>query len=318
MEYQAFSIKRLSEFFLLFFLYTLYFILYTSPVSAQQVSLSLSPSLIELAIKPGHSTTLRYKLNNIGDPAIVKISILPFEAKDNLGNIKISNSLQSPMHFELENVDIKFQEPFFLKNSGSEELFLGISVPDGTPAKDYYFFLLTESQPPPPQEGVANIRAKTSLASNLLITVTKEGEVEIKPKISLFEIIPKNKINLWGFRLSLFTSFEKIPVVLVVENKGKNLIKPRGEIILRGPFWQSKRFEIQPQNVLAQSQRQTSLELPGLFLGGYKLSSAISFGEDTPTLFASTSFVVLPIKFTILITIVIILVLFFWTKFRKD
>ena len=288
-------------------------------VNAQQVSLSLSPTLTELAIKPGRSAVQRYKLTNLGDPSIVKIRILPFEARDTLGNINIKNTLQSPIRFELENESPKLEEPFFLKNSASQELFLNVHIPEGTPAKDYYFAILAESQPPPTQEGVANVRAKISVASHLLITVTKEGRIEIKPKINLFQVIPKNKIRLFGLEINLFNSFEKIPVVLMLENKGKNLIKPQGEIILRGPLWHSKKFEIKPQTVLAKSQRKFEVEsLSSSFLGGYKLSATISFGQGTPILYASTSFIVLPIKLTILISIGITLVLFFASRLRKS
>jgi len=324
MKYQVFSIKRLSKFCLLFF-YTLYFLLYTSPVSAQQLSLSLTPSLNELAIKPGQSVVLKYKFTNIADPSIVTFRILPFEPRDILGNIGIKTSLQNPISFELKDEIIKLDEAFFLKNSASQEILLRVSVPENASEKDYYFVLLAESQPPPPQEGVANVRAKVLVGSNLLITVTKEGQVEILPKISLFEVIPKNKITLFGSKLNLFDSFDKIPAVLVVENKGKNLIKPRGEIALKGSLWQSKKFLILPQTVLAESQRlikidsqpDKSLLLSGFFLGSYQLAATVSYGEGTPTLYASTTFIALPIKLTILVTAAIILLLFLGKKLRN-
>src|SRR3989344_3734415 len=279
---------------------TIYFLLSTN-VSAQQLSLSLSPPLTELIIKPGQATVIKYRLTNIGDPTITKIRILPFEPKDNQGNISIIDSLQSPIQFWLEKGSLKLEEPFFLKNSESQEFWLSVNIPEVTPAKDYYFTLLAETQPPPTQEGVVNVRTKVSIGSNLLISVTKKGEVEIKPKISLFTVVPKNKISLLGFKINLFSSFEKIPVVLIVENNGKNLIKPQGEIILSGPLWQRKRFEIKPQTILAESQRQTPLELPGFLLGNYRLSANLSLGQGTPTLYASTSFLVFPIKLFILI-----------------
>lgn len=327
------KLKIFTFLYVFFIFYFLYFIL-AEETSAQQVSLSLSPTLTEIAIKPGRSTGIQYKLVNLGDPSIVKIRILPFEPKDSLGNISLQTSSQSPINFEIENSLIKLEEPFFLKNSASEDFSLNLSITEDTPQKDYYFTLLAESQPPPVQEGVSNIRAKVSLGSNLLITVTKKGEVEVKPKISLFEVASKNKLSLFGLNINLFDSFENIPLILVVDNKGKNLIKPRGELILRGLLWQAKRFEIKPQNVLAESQKllavesendssnsksltSNSLTLPGFFIGSYRLSANISFGEGTPTLYASNSFFVLPIKLTILMTAVITLVLFLRIRFKK-
>ncbi|OGK41927.1 hypothetical protein A2954_02665 [Candidatus Roizmanbacteria bacterium RIFCSPLOWO2_01_FULL_37_12] len=296
--------KKLINLFFVFGFYTLYFILNTSPVRAQSISLSIAPTLTELTIKPGRSAIFSYNFKNMGDPSIFKFRIEPFNLKD-----------KTPIFFELNNSDIKLEEPVFIKNSASEQLYLRVAVPEETPEKDYYYNFIAESQPPPTQEGTANIRAKITVQSLLLITVTEAGQVEIKPKISLFEVIPKHKINLLDFKLNLFNSYEKVPVVLIIDNKGKNLIKPRGEITVRGPLWQTKIYDIKAQNVLAESQKRISLKLPGNFFGNYKLSTSVSFGEDTPALFASTSLVVLPIKLTFFATAGFILVLFlFLTK----
>jgi len=308
-------------------------LLLTSNVLAQQSSLSLSPSLTEIVIKPGYSTTQRYKLTNLGDPAIVKIRIMAMESRDSLGNINLKNKFNTPIRFELQSQTISLDEAFFLKNSSSQEFFLKVEVPEDTPQRDYYFTLIAESQPPPAQEGAVNIRAKISLGTNLLITVTTDGKVEIKPKISLFEVIPKNKIKLFGLEINLFNSLDEIPVVLTVDNRGINVIKPRGEISLRGPLWQSKRFEIKPQNVLAKSQRQLSIEsakisprpyplyprtltLSGFFFGVYKLSASISFGQGTPILYATTSFLVFPVKLFILLILLLLGATFILKKLR--
>ena len=288
------------------FLTTIYFLLTTSS-SAQAVSLSLSPTLTEIAIKPGISTSIKYKIENRGDPAIVNIQILPFDTNQ-----------KSPVSFSLDNSNVKLAEPFFLKNSDSLEVIVNLQVPQESAQRDYYYNFIIESQPPPSQEGTANLRAKISLKSPLLITVTGDGEVEIKPKISLFEITPKNKINLLGFKINLFNSFERVPVVLVVDNKGKNLIKQRGQINVRGPFWQSRRYEIKSENVLSESQKKISLNLSGFIFGYYKISANLSFGEGTPSIFASTSFIVLPIRITVFASAVFILLIFLIYKFKKS
>ena len=109
MKYLVFGIKTI---FLGLFLYTLYFVLNT-PVFAQQVSLSISPPLLELFIKPGKSIMFTYKLDNFGDPAFINLKILPFETKDNLGNIRIKPEFEGPVRFSLDNTDLKFEQPFF-------------------------------------------------------------------------------------------------------------------------------------------------------------------------------------------------------------
>src|SRR3989344_685270 len=146
--------KKFIKLFFVFSLYTLYFILNTGLVNAQAVSLSLSPTLSELAIKPGRVAMIKYSFVNNGDPAIIKFRVQPYDKKAKI-----------PLIFDLASNKFKLGEPHFFKNSVSDELFLNIQVPEETPEKDYYFDFVAESQPPPTQEGIANIRAKITLKS---------------------------------------------------------------------------------------------------------------------------------------------------------
>ncbi len=312
------------------------FALLTQPVSAQQVSLSISPPLLEVVIKPGKSIMVAYNLQNFGDPTILAAKVLPFEPKDNLGNIRIKEEFEGPIRFSLDNADLTLDQSFFLKTGDRQQLLLRIRVPEGAPEGDYYYTLLAQTQPPPTTEGVVTSRAKATIGSNILITVTESGVVEVKGKVALFEILSPFTLNLLGKKIRLFDSYDKIPVVLIVENRGKNLIKPEGEIVLKGNFGEKAKYEIVSRNILAESQRlltatpsaeidcpetgkkpifcqqPVSLLLSGFFLGKYNLSTNVSFGETAAKIFASTSFVALPFKFffglliALLLTIIII------------
>lgn len=301
------------------FLYTLFFILNSVSAHAQQVSLSLSPSLTEIAVKPGQSVLTEFTFKNTGDPAIIKFRVEPLNKKTG-----------DKIIFDLNNTDVRLEEQYFFKNSDSKELFLGIRIPEQIQEKDYYFNFIAESLPPPTQEGTVNIRAKITLLAPLLITVTREGVIEIKPKISMLEVVPKYRFNFLGFKFNLIDSFQPIPVVLEVSNKGKNLIKAGGELTVRGPFWQSKNYEFSPQIILAESQSRmniktdnpnrqdsTSLLLPGLFAGKYNLSTVLTFGEGTPTLYSTMSFIVLPFKLISVTVPVLIITYFLLRKIKK-
>src|SRR3989339_385690 len=54
-------------------------------VSAQQVSLGISPPLLEVLIKPGKSIMVAYNLENSGDPVHINVKMASFETKDNFG-----------------------------------------------------------------------------------------------------------------------------------------------------------------------------------------------------------------------------------------
>ena len=289
---------------------------------AQQVSLSLSPPLLELFIKPGKAIMVAYNLKNYSDPTFLNLKILPFEAKDNLGNIRIKSEFEGPVRFSLDNADLKLDQPFFLKTNDSQQILLRIRIPENITDGDYYYSLLAETIPPTSSEGIGSARAKATIGSNILVTISNSGNVDIKPKIALFSV-----------RGKIFDSSDKIPVVLTVVNKGKNIIKPEGQISLKGNFGETAKYDIISKNILARSERlleatpsalldcdkgtdgacpASTLILSGFFIGKYNLSTEIRFGENSPTIFGFTTFYAFPFKiiagiiFTSLIVVFII------------
>jgi len=299
----------LSFLFVFFIFYFLFFIL-AKVIFAQQITLSVSPPLIETTIKPGKSILIAYTLQNLADPAVFKVKILPFTPKDHSGHIDLKSEFEGPVRFSLDNSVIKMNEPFMLKKEG-QQLLLRLRIPEGAPEGDYYYTLLAETQPPPVADGVVGTAAKATVGANILITVSYNGKVDVKGKIFSFDILPRIKLG----NLNVFDSNDKIPVALTVENEGKNLIKPQGEIVLRGNFGERAAYAIIPQNVLAMSKRimqatpsaeicgtgtarcaPTTLILSGFFIGKYNLSANVNFGENSIAAMANVSFIALPLK----------------------
>ncbi len=293
---------------------------------AQQVSLSISPPLLELFIKPGKSIMVAYKLDNLGDPAFINLKVLPFEAKDNLGNIKIKGEFGGPVRFSLDNSDLQLEQPFFLKTNDSQQILLRIRVPENITDGDFYYSLLAETAPPTASEGIGSARAKATIGSNILITISNSGNIDIKPRMVLFST---RGGFAFGRNWKIFDSSDKISLVVILENKGKNMVKPEGKITLKGGFGQTAKYDIISKNILAESQRlleatpsadllsriyhPSSLVLAEFFIGKYNLSTQISFGENSPTVFGSTSFFAFPFKITggiLLATLLIIFIIY--------
>lgn len=262
-----------------------------------------------------------YKLDNLGDPAFINLKILPFEAKDNLGNIRIKSEFEGPVRFSLDNSDLQLEQPFFLKTKGSQQILLRIRIPENITDGDFYYSLLAETAPPTASEGIGSARAKATIGSNILVTISNSGNIDIKPRVVLFDILSKLKFNFLGKVIKIFDSADKVPLVFIVENKGKNMIKPEGQITLKGNFGETAKYDIISKNILAESQRlieatpsasyttPTSLLLSGFFIGKYNLSTQVSFGENSPTIFGSTSFFAFPFKIMggILLTTLIVI-----------
>lgn len=330
MKIRSFAFIGYHSFLFAFILILTFIITYS--VYAQQLTLSLSPPLVELFIKPGKSVLVAYNLENLGDPAILSAKVLPFSAKGNQGGITIKEEFEGPIRFSLDNADLNLEQPFFLKSRDRQQLLLRIRVPEGTPDGDYYYTLLVETKPLVGSQGETLSAAKATIGSNILITVTESGQIDIKGKIALFEVLPRYQFKIFGKILKIFESNDKIPVILILENKGKNLIKPQGEITLLGNFGEKAKYNLLPQNILAESQRliqaspsaeidcenrkekaclfPTSLIISGFFLGKYRLSTTVNFGEGTPNLYANTIFYAIPIKFLIAVLISIIVIVF--------
>lgn len=331
--------NRITFYFLLIFL-TFNFLLLTFPVRAQQVSLSLSPPLLKLFIKPGKTIMVAYQLKNLGDPTFLNLKLLPFEAKDNLGNIRIKDEFSGPVRFSLDNADLQLGKTFFLKTNDSQQILLRIRIPENIPDGDFYYSLLAETLPPTETEGIGSARASATIGSNILITISNAGDVDIKPQIVIFNVLSRLRYNLFNRDVNLFDSTDKIPVVLTIANKGKNLMTPQGEITLKGNLGESAQYDIVPKNILAQSERlmeatpsaelncdnghneaclsPKTLTLSGFFIGNYSLSTQITFGENSPTIFASTSFFAFPFKIVFGIILSVGVVIFIIRRFRDD
>lgn len=320
------TFKNTLKFLIIAVLLALRFTFYVSPVSAQQVSLALSPPIIESMIKPGKSILIAYRIENFGDPVILSSYIKTFEPKDNRGNIRIKDEAVGPIRFSLDNADLALEQPFFLKTLDSKQLLVRMRVPEGAPPGDYYYTFILQTEPPPSVSGNSHSRAKATIGSNILITVSNTGKLEVRPKIVLFDVLSSIRIPFVGKNIRLFDSSNIIPVVLIVKNQGNNLIKPQGEILLRGNFGERASFDILPKNILADSERyvsaspsaeldcesdraknecknETSLLIKGFFVGKYNLSTSVNFGEGAPTLYASVSFIALPFKFIIAVLV---------------
>ncbi len=304
----------------IFFLVTILFLLVPGQVAAQNISLSMTPPIIELTIKPGKSVVIAYTVSNLGDPAVLSSNVRPFAPSGIYGELNVAQDFSGPIRFNLENSNIKFDTPFFLQTKQGQQLLLKIRVPEGTPEGDYYYTFLATNAPGKLAEGSSQPVAQASIGSNILITVTNAGNFDINPRISQFKMEPRYVFNLFGRRYNLIESSDAIPVSLTVENKGKNLIKPHGSVTLKGTFGTAKEYTILPENILSNSSRllhatpsgsldrkRASLIIDGFHVGKYTLRSSVNFGLPNQNIGSSVVFYAVPIKF-IAATLVAILI----------
>ncbi len=307
------------------------------PVNAQQLTLSISPPLVEAVIKPGKSILIAYTISNIGDPAILSADIRPFEPRGIYGDLVLKDEFEGPVRFNLENSDIELGEQFFLQTRQGQQLLLKIRVPEGTPEGDYYYTFYVQNDLGKPQEGANATRNQALVGSNLLITVTESGQVDVGGSIGQLSVAPRMQFSLFGNDVNIFESTDVIPVKLILQNTGRNVVKPNGDLFLEGPLGERAKYGIVPQNVLSDSSRlvsatpsadidpdslkkidSASLYLSGFFVGQYTLRADVNFGIGTESQSASTTFIAIPIKLIVAGVIALILGVIIVKKFRQD
>lgn len=341
---------KLIKFITIIIVITIINIISTRSARAQSIDLGVWPPILQVVIQPGKSITQVYKVTSFGDPAIISSSVTPFVPEDEEGNVKLIDcktveviGCESLNWFSLQNANLELGQAFFLGSDRTQEAVVKIAVPDYASEGDYYNTLLFTTQAAPGL-GQKNSRAKVTIGSNILITISKDGNPT--RDIKIVEFSTKNFFQLLTshFSLPVHDSFEPIPVTLRVQNTGNAYTSVSGKITLSGFPGLKSNFSLVSQNILAGSTRllsatpsaelnnpssnfslqsptsnvpsPTSLILPrGFYLGRYTLEAEVE-NENGMTKLVKISFYALPLKiiFWIVLIILISSVIF---KFKK-
>jgi hypothetical protein len=308
-----------------------------SPIHAQNLRLGINPPLVEAAVKPGKAITIAYTISNLGDPMIVSSDVRSFRPHGIYGDLVLEEELEGPARFNLENSNIKLGQQFFLQSKEGQQLVLKIRIPEGTPEGDYYYTFYVQNDLGKPTEGSNAARALALVGSNILITVTESGSVDVGGSIGEFSLIPRFQVPFLGRTFYVFESTDIIPVKLVMQNTGRHLVKPHGSVELTGNFGEHAEYSILPQNVLSQSSRlviaspsasltqqsvkqlgKASLYISGFFVGKYTLTTHVNFGLPDQSQEASVEFYALPFKLLAAFGVALLFGIIVVKKFRQD
>lgn len=286
-----------------------------SKVMAQTYSLSLSPSVVELVIKPAVTATQEYTIINNADPTIATIRVIPMKLEDN-GDQKITQKdllAQSPAMFKIESPGIFLDKPFFLNSNATQKFKLNLNVSKDSKEEDVYFNVLILSHSPALNQA-NKTQLEPAIFSNLIVSVTSTGVRAKNAEISEFRV-PR-----------LIDSFDPFSPILRLKNSGPTYFKPVGTITLHGLLTKSK-YDIIPQSILrgtsrilhTSSQIQTSLdsgttlEQKGFMLGPYSVATEILLDGSKIKLSQKTYLIAFPFK----VSGILFIVLAAWTIVRK-
>ena len=171
--------KTISITIIVLVLNLLLFIFNPRHLHAQILSLSITPPIYEVFIKPGNEMSLKYILTNNGNPTIISANIIPFTPSNDLGNVELKDDLSEydPLKiskwFKLEGENVKLGEKFSLGKGEKKEITLTISPQKDAYQGDYYLTLLFTTSN---KEKINQIGPSSNAKIGTNILLTKESK----------------------------------------------------------------------------------------------------------------------------------------------
>src|SRR3989338_5925534 len=270
-------------------------------VYAQEAGITQTPSTVELVAQPGQTVEVKFVVGNVGDNLPLTSSLTGFKPTGVQGHVTFDTELTSPLRFALKNNNLHLDEPYILLEGNGQELVLEIRIPDNTPEGDYYFALTTTHEIGRIPAGSTSLTHKIHVSSFILISVNPDGYTDHQGEIGEFRVDSPKKY---------FETNQPIPFKLIVNNVGKNLIKPRGYLIIRGPGV-NKRLSLVSENVLSGYSRQLMVQdgkiIKGFFIGRYTVQAFVDTGSQI--IRAQFTFISIPTRILISLATLIGLVM---------
>ncbi len=204
-----------------------------SAVQAQAISLSITPPLLEITIKPGKEYRQVYGIINSGSDVVLTPKILYFTPSDDFGNVDIT-TVEAPEWIKYN------KEKFSLKSGSRRDFYILIDVPEDAQETDHYLSLVFESEAPTNTTNQIGTQYQTQIASNILLTISKDGN-------------PKKSAEIINFDTPQISDSFLFPITysITLANTGNSFWKPIGKIIAN-----DQTLKLAEQNVISGHKRQ--------------------------------------------------------------
>lgn len=197
------------------------------------ISLAISPPIFEIMIKPGKEYKTDFTISNQGGSTRLTPKIVVFTPSDELGNVNLTN-IPAPDW-------VKYHpQPIILESGASSNFSVLFSPPPDSLEIDHYLSLVFESDLPSDLLVENSSLYTAKIASNILLTVSKDGN-------------PKKSAEIKSFTApSVIDSFfGNLEYEVVLRNNGNSYWKPIGKIIIN----EKEILNLAPQNIISGHSR---------------------------------------------------------------
>lgn len=307
--YQVSSIKYLSKIIsfagLLVILCTLYFVLYTSRIHAQesQRTITIVPPTVEQSFDPGNKAEGIMKVINDSDEELTfTVSTQDFIVVDKVGtpNILPPGTLDSK-YSASSWVGIA-PDSFTIKPHERQQLSYYIQIPsDARPGGHYAAVTFTPLNKP----GVLGTGSSVTTQLGTLFYITVNGEVKQGARVSVFSA-------------PFFQEYGPVKVQTEIANESDLHIRPAGTITLTNMLGGKEAVKFGEANIFPGSTREYQNMLgEKVMIGRYEAKLLAYYGKNNNLpLMATVSFIVFPWKVAIII-ILLIAVIILGIMYRK-
>jgi len=301
--------KSVISLFILGVLFLFLFVFFKSTL-AQDISLGVSPPILEVMIKPGKEINQKYLISNSGRETPLLLKIVPFSPQDAYGNVKFEDmsvyeNIDLLSWFKIGDSPISNNARIFLPRGGNQEITLNINPPENAPQGDYYLTLLFETDLSN-TIGKQGSSSNAQIGTNILLTISKDGNPKKDAEVSEFSA-PK-----------IIDSLGTITYTLNIKNIGNAFFKPVGDITVNPSFGSDEKLTIAPLNILASSVREipctqdeqlVRCTLPKkVFFGIYHAKLKFTLDDGSQSYEASTLTFAFPFSIAIAFVVVLILI----------
>lgn len=218
--------------------------------SIYPIQLSIEPSVLEVAIKPGKTITKAFQVKNQGSSDVsLKFVLRDFTADNKTGQPHLLDTSSFP-YAGLANSEFELGDEFLLPAGESTQAVLKLEVPENAVEKDWYFLLIAQSSSDDSFAGVTQAHPQGSVAANVLVRITQDN------------IIPLN----WRLELNLprfIDSLQSLSFEPLIHNDSTTYAIPEVNVVILD--WRGQIISEQQglaQRVLSDSSRYLSAAKP--------------------------------------------------------
>lgn len=283
---------------------TIFFFFKGDLYAQNAISLSITPPILEVMIKPGKEVRQVYSVENLGGDTVLAPKIVYFTPSDENGNVNLTETPAPEWVMYDKN-------PFALKNQQKVDFSVVISPPEGILETDHFLTLVFETNIPTDILGQNSSLYRTQIGSNIILTISKDGN-------------PKKSVEITTFKApKLIDSLGSISFDLTLQNNGNSFWKPTGKIIVTGTNVNTK-LTLAPLNILSgYSRKIPCIENEELIdckiskkplIGIYKANLEFRMDEDAEVKNLEINTFAFPYSITTIVIIIFLLI----SKLKKD